>query len=195
MRQTKGIPKMLLELPARVVPGLVLLATAEYASGGTLWARLLMHVSAGLLGPENAWAFAVTAGLVVAIACGQLLDALGTIVEAATDRLLRRPRASEAFEWLQVNEEHAADVADEMRMRFKLSNSLAATFAICAATAVAAALPWYACVAFVVAAAVAAWQGASAKTAFRERAEKLRRAAAASREDAGDGAGRVSGRG
>lgn len=181
MRRTRGIPKALVELPARVVPGLVLLAALEYASGGTLWARFLAHVSAGLLDPGNVWAFAVTAGLVVAISFGQLLDALGNVVEATGDALLHRPRTSDAFEWLQVNEAHAAELVEEKRMRYKLFNSLAVTFLACAAIALFASLPAYAPAVALAAATVAAWQGASAKTGFRDRAEKLRRAAGQTR--------------
>ncbi len=181
MRGSKGIPKALFKLPARVVPGLVLLAFLEYASGSNLWSRLLTHVSAGLLDPGNVWAFADTVGLVVAISLGQLLDALGNCVEVATDAILRRPRTSDDFDWLQVNEEHAADLAEEKRMHFRLFNSLAVTFLTCCVVSVAASLPFYVLAAFAAAAMVASWQGAVAKSTFLARARKLRVAASHSR--------------
>jgi len=182
MRQSKGIPKALIELPARVVPGLLLLSVLEYASGGTLWSRILTHISAGLLDPDNVWAFAVTVGLVIAIFFGQLLDALGNVVEATTDAVFRRPRTSDAFDWLQVNEEHAADLAEEKRAHFRLLNSLSVTFLICSVVSVIDSLSVYAFAMFVIAAVAAAWLGATSKSTFQNRAEKLRLAASTTRE-------------
>lgn len=177
MRVPKGIPSALLSLPARVVPGLVLLAVLEYASGGTLWSRLLMHISAERLHTENVWGFAVVVGLVVAIAFGQLLAGIGSVMEQLTDRVLKRPPASDAYDWLRVHEPHAGELAAEERAESKLFYSLAATFCVSFAVSLAALLSPLVCAFFALSSVLMAWRGAAAKAKFRETAEKLREAA------------------
>lgn len=184
MRVPKGIPQALLSLPARVVPGLVLVAVLEYASGGTLWARLLMHISVELLHPDNVWGFAVVVGLVVAISLGQLLAVIGNFIEQLTDRLLKRERLSDAYDWLRVHEPQAGELAAEDLAEFKLFNSLAASFLVSFIVSLAASFPPFLHAFFALSSVLMAWRGAVAKTKFQETAEKLRQAAFTSRPTA-----------
>lgn len=188
MRVPKGIPQALLSLPAHVVPGLVLLAVLEYASGGTAWARLLMHISAQLLHPENVWGFVVVVGVVVAICFGQLLDAIGNFIEQLTDRLLKRERPSHAYDWLRVIEPQASEMAAENRAEFKLFNSLAASLLVSFIISLIASFSPFLQALFALSSVLMAWRGAAAKTKFQETTDKLRQAALTPRPAAHDDA-------
>ena len=182
MRVPKGLPQAVFELPGRVVPGLVVLVAADIASGGALWPALLARVSAGLLDPENVWAFALGLAVIVGMGLHAPLAALGAGVEAAIDRACHRSGHDADYEWLCVNAPEAADFAEEARNRFKVANALAAAFAVAAGLFAVVADVRTAAGCFVLAAGLA-WRGAVAKTRFRETARRLRAAVGSAARD------------